>query len=116
MARLTAPLRRASGSPSLSLGRLAALHAMSFLKRFRRGDGATQQTSSITPVDPATLGFGVGDVVRDVWRNEHMVTEIDPLAEHGLGLIETRRINDGVVLYSAMMAHGLTFVRHGGGS
>ena len=89
---------------------------MSFLKRFRRADDATQQSSSITPVDPATLGFAVGDVVRDVWKNEHTVTEIDPLAEHGLGLIQTRRLSDGVVLYSAMMAHGLTFVRRGGGS
>ena len=87
---------------------------MSLLKRFKRREDATQQASSITPVDPATLGFGVGDVVRDVWGNEHTVTKIDPLAEHGIGLIWTRRISDGVVLGSGMMAHGLTFVRRGG--
>lgn len=89
---------------------------MRFLKRFRLAGDAAQQPSIITPVDPATLGFGVGDVVRDVWSNEHVVTEIDPLAEHGLGIIRTRRLSDGVVLGSAMMAHGLTLVRHGGGS
>jgi len=93
----------------------------SFLKRlyssmttFRHSEHephTAHQSSRIVRVDPTTLGFGVGDVVRDTWGNEHVVTEIDPEAEHGLGIIRTRRLSDGVVLGAAMVAHDLKFVR-----
>lgn len=53
------------------------------------------------------LKFSVGDKVRDVWGNEHTVIQIDPKAEHGMGLIRTRRA-DGAELNHAMFAHGLT--------
>lgn len=93
----------------------------SFLKRlyskmttFRHSEHQAhtpRRSSRIVPVDPATLGFGIGDVVRDTWGNEHVVTEIDPQAEHGLGIIKTQRLSDGVVLGAAMVAHDLKFVR-----
>ncbi|HET7623927.1 MAG TPA: hypothetical protein VFM25_01590 [Verrucomicrobiae bacterium] len=86
---------------------------MSFFNRLRKKDDPLR-SASITPVDPATLPFGVGDIVRDVWGNEHTVFEIDPEAEHGIGLIRTRRLSDGVVLGTAMMAHDFTLVRRGG--
>jgi hypothetical protein len=57
---------------------------MSFFNRSKRKDETKQQPSSLTSVDPTTLRFGVGDIVRDVWGNEHIVTEIDPTAEHGV--------------------------------
>ena len=53
------------------------------------------------------LSFNAGDRVRDVWGHEHTVLEILPDAEHGLGLIKTRR-DDGVQLSHAVIAHGLT--------
>jgi hypothetical protein len=84
-----------------------------FWRSQQKADTGSQQTG-IVPVDPATLGFGVGDVVRDTWGNEHVVTAIDPKAEHGLGIIRTRRLSDGVVLGTAMMAHDLKFVRQAG--
>jgi hypothetical protein len=87
---------------------------MSIFKRFRRKAGTDTPAPSIAPVDPATLGFGVGDIVRDMWGHEHMVTEIDPTAEHGLGIIRTQRLSDGVLLGTAMMAHSFTFVRLAG--
>ncbi len=84
---------------------------MSIFKRGRRKAGTDTPATPIAPIDPATLGFDVGDVVRDAWGNEHVVTEIDPTAEHGLGIIRTRRLSDGVILGTAMMAHDLAFVR-----
>jgi hypothetical protein len=65
-------------------------------------------------MDPAMLPFAVGDIVKDPWENEHLVFEIDPKAMHGMGIIRTRRLKDGVVLGSAMGAHCLTFVRREG--
>jgi hypothetical protein len=53
------------------------------------------------------LPFRVGDNVRDVWGNEHTVISIDPKAEHGMGVIRTRR-SDGSEHSLAMIAHGLT--------
>ena len=53
------------------------------------------------------LPFGVGDRVRDSWGNEHTVIRIDPRAEHGLGVIGTRR-DDGTELGHLMIGHGLT--------
>ena len=52
------------------------------------------------------LPFGVGDRVRDSWGNEHTVISIDPKAEHGMGMIRTRR-SDGTKHAHAMIAHGL---------
>jgi hypothetical protein len=52
------------------------------------------------------LTFGVGDRVRDAWGNEHTVISIDPIAEHGMGVIRTRR-NDSTEHAHAMIAHGL---------
>jgi hypothetical protein len=51
------------------------------------------------------LPFGVGDRVRDPWGNEHTVVAIDPKAEHGMGVIRTRR-SDGTKHAHAMIAHG----------
>ena len=87
---------------------------MSLFNRSKRKDETKQRPSSLTSVDPTTLRFGVGDIVRDVWGNEHIVTEIDPTAEHGVGLIRTRRISDGVVLGTAMIAHDFELARSGG--
>ena len=87
---------------------------MRIFKRSRQKADTTPQVMGIVPVDPATLGFCVGDIVKDTWGNEHVATEIDPRAEHGMGTIRTRRLSDGVVLGTAMMAHDLTYVRKAG--
>ncbi len=50
------------------------------------------------------LPFAVGDIVRDPWGYEHTV--VDPDAEHGLGLIRTRRLSDGTEHARAIIAHG----------
>ena len=52
------------------------------------------------------LPFGVGDSVHDAWGHEHVVIAIDPSAEHGMGMIRTRR-SDGTEHTHAMIAHGL---------
>jgi hypothetical protein len=52
------------------------------------------------------LGFDVGDKVLDPWGNEHTVLAIAPRAEHGMGVIRTRR-KDGTEHAHAMIAHGL---------
>lgn len=57
-------------------------------------------------IEHPPLLFGVGDRVRDPWGHEHTVISIDPKAEHGLGVIRTRR-NDGTEHAQAMIAHGL---------
>ena len=57
-------------------------------------------------IEHPPLLFGVGDRVRDPWGHEHKVISIDPNAEHGLGVIRTRR-NDGTEHAQAMIAHGL---------
>ena len=57
-------------------------------------------------IEQKLLPFGVGDRVRDTWGNEQTVINIDPEAEHGTGLIMTRR-DDGTELSYAMIAHGL---------
>lgn len=58
-------------------------------------------------IEHEPLPFGVGDRVRDRWGNEHTVIQIDARAEHGLGVIRTRR-DDGTELGHVMIAHGLT--------
>ena len=45
--------------------------------------------------------------VRDSFGNEHTVIAIDPKAEHGLGVIRTRRTSDASQHAHAMIAHGL---------
>jgi hypothetical protein len=57
------------------------------------------------------LPFGVGDVVVDSWGNEHTVEAIDPKAEHGMGVIRTRRHSDQTIHLSTMIAPGLQPVR-----
>jgi hypothetical protein len=57
-------------------------------------------------IEHQPLPFGVGDRVRDPWGNEHTVISIDPPAEHGMGVIRTRR-SDGTEHAHAMTAHGL---------
>jgi hypothetical protein len=52
----------------------------------------------------------VGDSVRDPWGKEHTVLAIDAEAEHGMGVIRTRR-SDGTEHEHAMIAHGLELVR-----
>jgi hypothetical protein len=66
-------------------------------------------------IEHAPLPFGVGDRVRDRWGNQHTVIRIDPRAEHGLGVISTRR-DDGTELGHMMIGHGLTPVAKSGGS
>lgn len=53
------------------------------------------------------LPFAVGDRVRDTWGNKHTVVRIEPKADHGKGVIRTRR-DDGTELSHMMFAHGLT--------
>jgi hypothetical protein len=57
-------------------------------------------------IEHELLPFGVGDRVRDAWGNEHTVIFIDPKAEHGMGVIRTRR-SDGTEHAHAMISHGL---------
>ena len=57
-------------------------------------------------IEHQPLPFGVGDRVRDPWGNEHTVISIDPKAEHGMGVIRTRR-SDGNEHAQAMIAHGI---------
>jgi len=52
--------------------------SMTAFQRSQHEPNTARHSSRIVPVDPTTLGFGVGDVVRDTWGNEHVVTEIDP--------------------------------------
>ena len=58
------------------------------------------------PIVHEPLGFRVGDQVIDVWGNAHTVLIIDPEAEHGAGVIRTRRA-DGTEHAHTMIAHGL---------
>jgi hypothetical protein len=60
---------------------------------------------SYPPITHEPLPFGVGDTVRDVWGKEHEVIAIDPKAEHGMGLIRTRRRSDGTEHLTTMIAH-----------
>jgi len=59
------------------------------------------------------LPFAVGDRVRDVFGTEQVVIAIDRFAEHGMGVVRTRR-SDGTVVGHAMISHGLA--RIGAGS
>jgi len=56
-------------------------------------------------IERRPLPFGVGDRVRDPWGYEHTVIGIDPKAEHGMGVIRTRR-SDGTEHKHALTAHG----------
>ena len=77
--------------PKLSLIR----KAFDFLRDFVRG-----------PVKSNPLPFDVGDRVRDIFGQEGTVISIDESAARGLGKI-TVRYEDGRVLSSAVVAHGL---------
>lgn len=57
-------------------------------------------------IEHEPLPFVVGDTVRDPWGNEHTVISIDSKAEHGMGVIRTRR-GDGTEHAHAMISHGL---------
>lgn len=63
------------------------------------------------PITHEPLPFGVGDTVRDVWGKEHEVVSIDPNAEHGMGVIRTRRLSDGTKQFTSMIAHHFQLVR-----
>lgn len=52
------------------------------------------------------LPFSVGDRVRDTFGHRHTVIAVDPRAEHGAGLIRTRR-DDGQELGYLFYAHDL---------
>jgi len=60
------------------------------------------------PEKKEDLPFRVGDKVYDTWDNLCTVIEIDPNAEHGIGVTRTRRDRDGVVLGDGLHAHNLT--------
>jgi hypothetical protein len=68
---------------------------------------ARLRSRPLAPAVQTPLPFAVGDRVRDPWGNAHTVIRIDPAAEHGLGMIWTRR-DDGNELGFMMIAHGLT--------
>lgn len=63
-------------------------------------------------IENEPLPFGVGDTVRDPWGTEHVVISIAPQAEHGMGVIRTRR-KDGTELKHLIFAHGLKPVTKG---
>ena len=70
---------------------------MKFFERFR----SKPQISQPIPGVP----FNVGDRVRDIYRTGYTVTEIDPDAENGSGIIRAKR-DDGVVqLHANPAAH-----------
>jgi len=66
---------------------------------------ATFRVRSHPPITHEALPFKVGDTVYDVWGNTHEVISIDPEAEHGMGLIRTRRFSDGAEQLTSMIAH-----------
>ena len=86
---------KAPRQPTRSLGELVA------------GWFARLLPERVLKIEHERLPFGVGDRVRDTWGNEHTVIQIDPKAEHGTGLIRTRR-DDGTELGHMMYAHGLS--------
>ena len=53
--------------------------------------------------------FSIGDRVVDSFGNKHTIVHIDLKAEHGMGLIKTRR-DDGSELCYSMIAHGLSLI------
>lgn len=57
-------------------------------------------------VEHEPLPFAVGDTVADAWGFEHTIISIDPAANHGLGVIKSRRSNDGSEHSYAVKAHG----------
>jgi hypothetical protein len=86
--------REAPRRPTLSFGqRLAGWFAHLLPKRHLK-------------IEHPALPFSVGDRVRDAWGHEHTVIGIDPTAEHGMGVIRTRRF-DGTELGHVMIAHRL---------
>ncbi len=56
------------------------------------------------------LTFGVGDIVRDLWGNEHRVIDIDRKAGNGIGIIRTIRECDGAEIGHMLITHNLTLV------
>lgn len=59
-----------------------------------------------------SLPFRVGDIVQDSWGNRHTIIAIDMQAEHGMGVIRTRRGDDTEHL-SATIAHGFVVAKSG---
>lgn len=73
---------------------------------------ASRVLTSLFPRKPPTtsglkLDFDIGDRVMDTWGNMHTVIAIDRTAEHGTGIIRTRR-DDGQEFGHAIFAHDLT--------
>jgi hypothetical protein len=67
---------------------------------------ANRTSTGATPVAASSLPFQMGDRVRDAVGHLGSVTEIDVLAEHGLGRI-TVKYDDGRTLSWTAVAHGL---------
>ena len=78
---------------------------MNFFDRFRKN---TQQLGIKIPGVP----FKVGDRARDIYMNGYTIIEIDPEADHGLGIIRARR-DDGIEIAYALIAHGFSPVSEG---
>ena len=70
---------------------------MKFFERFR----SKSQISLPIPGVP----FKVGDRVRDIYKTGYTVTEIDPDAENGSGIIRAKR-DDGCEITYCLFAHG----------
>ena len=84
----------------------------SLLERLKRWWGSVASRGA-PPIDASEVPFKVGERVRSIVGPWHgTVMDIDLSAEHGLGRITVRR-DDGSIIYSAAIAHGLT--REAGG-
>ncbi len=92
----------------LLAGHTLRQRTQTFRERVAGWFSRTRPTHTVA-IEHQPLPFGVGDRVRDSWGNEHIVTSIDPAAEHGMGVIRTRR-SDGTALAHMMFAHGLVSV------
>ena len=77
----------------------------SFLRRLFGGGDESSNSSSELPANQQ-VEFSVGDRVRDAFGNQGTVTEIDPAAEHGLGVIKVK-MADGRETSAALIASGL---------
>ena len=83
-------------------------HAAPRESLFKRLSGAFAGffRAAAQPASNITLDFEVGDRVKDTWGTLHTVIAIQRTANHGTGIILTRR-DDGQELGHAMFAHDL---------
>jgi hypothetical protein len=78
-------------------------------------DRALRWLQAMRPVAPLPRirpPFDVGGRVRDAWRREATVIEIDAEAEHGLGKVKVR-YDDGKIVTFTLAASGLDPVKSG---